>query len=311
LDVTAQIKFNLVDKHHLACTWNEATIDNPVNQGILAVLDHLRSHRRFPFQKLPNGPITDIQQRVGEIASNLIAANVARPLNFPVQRVRWSRANDRFRTVHRLGQILLEQGRAARPEEDDQKSLLLDSAEIWEMFLFHRLRRALETRNPGLVLSWPRDRAANQDYMLEWNKQRGLLLIPDMIIKNSDGRCVAIIDAKYRYFKRPINDRELACQMALYASNYTSDEITPVMVLVYPSIEQLKNEDHREMNSRTKAEIGTGSLNFAGKAVPLLAWAIDLSCNHNPSEFNSGIDRQINNLIERICTEASQLVYQP
>jgi hypothetical protein len=307
LDVATQIKFNLVNKHHLACTWDEATIDNPINQGILTVIDHLRNDRRFPFQNQVNGQTTRFQRQLNEISSSLIAANVARPTHFPARKVRWSRANDRFRSVHRLGRTLLEQGRAAGPEGDDQDSLLLDSAEIWEMFLFHRLRRALTTKCSGLVLSWPRDEMADRRYMLEWNKQRGQLLIPDMIVKGSDGRCVAIIDAKYRHFVSPTQDRELACQMALYASIYTRREVPPVMVLVYPSIRRTRQEDRRDMNAETIAKIGTGSLNVGGTTVPLIAWALDLNCNNDPADFNTVIDKGIQKLIEQICGEAPQL----
>ena len=302
-DVAAQIRFNLVNKHHLACTWDEAITDNPINQGILVVIDHLRRNRRFPFQNRDHEQVTDFQRQLMEINSNLMNANTTILSSFPIGSVKWSRGNDRFKVIHRLGKILVEQGRATGPLGDNHQSFLLDSAEIWEMFLFHRLKRALAEEHPNLVLSWPRDDADDRHHMVEWEGKSGQLLIPDMIIK-CDGKCIAIIDAKYRHFKTPIEDRELASQMALYASSYGEDEPLPVMVLVYPSVTKTKKNEDQRINPKqdcTKSGIGNGFLNFNKKKIPLIAWAIDLNCkDENPPDFNNKIDKEVKKLVERI-----------
>lgn len=301
-DVAAQIKFNLVNQHHLACTWDEATIDNPINQGILVVIDHLRRNRRFPFQNRVHERVTDFQRQLMEIHSNLMNANSTILYSFPTRSVKWSRANDRFKIIHRLGKILIEQGHTTRPLDDNQQSILLDSAEIWEMFLFHRLKRGLATACPNLVLSWPRDDAEDRHHMVEWEGKNGQLLIPDMIVK-CGGECIAIIDAKYRHFKTPIEDRELAIQMALYASSYSDDRSKPVMVLVYPSVTQTKKGEDRPINpvqDCRKSEIGKGLLKFNGKQIPLIAWAIDLDYTGDLSGFDKKIEKAVKNLIDRI-----------
>lgn len=124
-----------------------------------------------------------------------------------------------------------------------------------------------------------------------------------MIIK-CDGNCIAIIDAKYRHFKTPIEDRELASQMALYASSYGEDEPLPVMVLVYPSVTKTKKNEDQRINPKqdcTKSGIGNGFLNFNKKKIPLIAWAIDLNCeDENPPDFNNKIDKEVKKLVERI-----------
>ncbi len=293
LDLERQLTENHLAQHHLACIWNELSFDNPLTQTILATIDHLARQRRYPFHSASSLHSSTINR----VRSDLMAQGVRPSTDAVDQLVSWSRANDTYRAQHELARGLLR-NRGSTSATGFSEALLLDSAEIWELFLFRRLITVVNERNLPLRIHWPRNQPERR-WLMEWEGRSTRLLIPDIIVtETTENPRVAILDAKYRHFSPPSSDPSIADQMALYAMTSSGtdrqDAPPPTMMLVYPAAEGL--------NPGASGILGKGRFHFANHQCPLIAWAVPLlkidGKTNNLQNFYAEVDTSLKQLLD-------------
>jgi 5-methylcytosine-specific restriction endonuclease McrBC regulatory subunit McrC len=225
---------------------------------------------------------------------HLLGLGVTTEIQTPTQ-IRWSRANDAFSFPHQLAQTLLSEGGLSQSGQKQQHTLLIDSAEIWELYLLQALRRLIPG---GYRVEWPRDHA--MDFLLHWEGKNIRGLIPDiLIVDTKTGDVVAIIDAKYRQWQLT-SLAEISEQMAFYAMRIfekQSNSHTPKLVLLYPRCAQ--DEKCTGINSNAPFHLGSGHLQIPQNPT-MTAWAIDIGDVNVDNDFHSHIEDQLKKIIEAL-----------
>jgi hypothetical protein len=232
---------------------------------------------------MDRGAAARVARELKELQTQLLVHGTRRDANLLEEPISWSRANDRYQAVHDFGLAIgRRRGADGAPVEGD--AILLDNAEIWELFLFARLRTIIK-KYPKLEIEWPRERRSRPQMMLEWNGRHTRALIPDIVISEiGDRGRTAIIDAKCRTFASASPDQEtkVADQMALYAMNADAlntvqPATPPTMVLLFPTTQDEKAPEG--LNSDRKSGInGQGKFLFrGGREYRLIAWCVPLS----------------------------------
>lgn len=176
-------------------------------------------------------------ERVRQVLPHLRAAVGSRPKlprKFEIERVRYTPITLPFKQAallsHRIASRL---GYGVTDEAGAAEGILVDVAELWELFVLNCARQALPA---GLRVEHGTT-VGRRDYLLK-SKQadRGMgRLKPDVLVLRRD-RATAVIDAKYKQLafsrERPNGvDRADLYQLAAYASRY---EPEGVAALVYP-----------------------------------------------------------------------------
>lgn len=287
LDLSSQIS-KLVDKHTFACRYDELTYDNPINQGTMLAIRFLKQHGRFPF----NG-VGEHHRITREWQETLLSNGVQTPANFPADIVRWSRSNDGFRAAHRLAELIVGERKASASHGRDLNAFLFDSAEVWELYLYHQLSAALAALGEqfaGFVVHWPRGKRGEPDALLEWQGRKLLFNIPDLNILRPDGTVALVIDAKYRRYRPPTEDPEIVWQMFCYAANANrrDSESWPPTLLLYPRCKNFNNE--------LPCELGRG--HFLASGSPLIAQSLDLPEVAGAAEdWHANVRKQLQSLL--------------
>lgn len=176
-------------------------------------------------------------ERVRQVMPHLRAAVGSRPklpTAFQLERVRYTPITLPFKQAallsHRIASRL---GYSATDEAGRAEGILVDVAELWELFVLNCARRAV----PGGLRIEHGTTVGRRDYLLR-SKQadRGMgRLKPDVLVLRRD-RATAVIDAKYKRLAfslaRPNGvDQADLYQLAAYASRYEPEQIA---ALVYP-----------------------------------------------------------------------------
>ncbi|CAK0751303.1 5-methylcytosine-specific restriction enzyme subunit McrC [Gammaproteobacteria bacterium] len=289
LDVERQIVDNLIERQFLACRWDDLTQDNPINQASYLTIGHLRRHRRFPYAQGKNPLSVELEHW----RERFPLLGVGQANGFPPDKnIRWSRANDGFRMPHRLAKWVVE-NRGEAGGKSSAPAILVDSAEVWELYLRERLKNVVDELNFGLELVWPR--SDRMDYLLDWEGRAVKGLIPDFsIVRSSDGEVVAVLDAKYRGFKPPTEDPEIAVQMAFYSAtinhqNGRSSGKLPFTALIYPKCPGLNVH-------LPTGVFGEGWFRMANRPA-LQTWCVELGDPKNEDEFHKNVEKQLEEMV--------------
>ena len=176
-------------------------------------------------------------ERVRQVLPQLRAAVGSRPklpTAFELARVRYTPITLPFKQAALLShRIASKLGYSATDEPGAAEGILLDIAELWELFVLHCARRAIPS---GFRIEHGTT-AGRRDYLLrseETDSGMGRLK-PDVLVLRG-GRATAVIDAKYKRLapsrERPSGiDQVDLYQLAAYASRYEPERVA---ALVYP-----------------------------------------------------------------------------
>jgi 5-methylcytosine-specific restriction enzyme subunit McrC len=156
------------------------------------------------------------------------------PTAFELERVRYTPITLPFKQAallsHRIASRL---GYSATDEAGAAEGILVDVAELWELFVLNCARRALP---PGLRIEHGAT-IGRRDYLLRSKEaDRGMgRLKPDVLVLRRD-HPAAVIDAKYKRLgyspERPNGiDQADLYQLAAYASRFEPEQVA---ALVYP-----------------------------------------------------------------------------
>ncbi|KXP08708.1 5-methylcytosine restriction system specificity protein McrC [Tsukamurella pseudospumae] len=209
IDVAGTLKLRAAGRPQIASVSRPKNLDNPITRTIVAadrVLDR-RLHR--PGWR---------GERVEEVMPRLRATVGARP-TLPTHRelasVRYTPITLPYRRAAELShQIARHRGLQSCATGDRADGLLIDVAELWELFLVHCARRAFGAANVthGTALT---DGGALLRSQQDPSRTLGRLY-PDIIIGPVENP-VAIIDAKYKPLADPRGvDREDLYQLNAY-----------------------------------------------------------------------------------------------
>jgi len=313
LDLVRQLVDKRVDRQTLACTYDDLTFDNPINRGTRMVIPHLNRRGRFPFHRgKTHGAAVELKQW----QERLEMLGVQESASYPRDSVRWSRANDGYRTAHALGERLVRGHGFRVGEAAIDEAILVDSAEVWEMYLLRRLQTAIQ-RFPGYEVVSPRLHRRDMDWLLVWQGRKAIAQIPDFQIRRiQDGSVVAVLDAKYRRFTAPSEDEGVALQMARYSTTagQRNETVRPVpCALLYPVARTPKGGSGLCEQSGTglnenleNGPIGEGYFLMGADAPRLIAWAIDLPeplSRGEAADHHRAIDEELARVIDKLLEQ--------
>ena len=220
---------------HVASVIRYRDLDNDVSRTLVAaerVLQQAIGHRRWHTP------------RVDEVLPQLLAAVGARPrlpAQRDLQRIRYTPITRGFKQLAELSlRIARQEGFGAQSESGEAEGLLLDVAELWELFLLHCVRHAASgmavehgtTTSERIHLLVPWDSADTRARAVGMGR-----LKPDIIVR--DGERVVVIDAKYKHLRnwrpeRPDGvERSDLYQLAAYLGRLDPDG-KGVGMLLYP-----------------------------------------------------------------------------
>jgi 5-methylcytosine-specific restriction enzyme subunit McrC len=215
-----------------AIAWTERTksLDNPVSRSIVAadnVLGRLLDHSSPRWR---GDRTEEIVTRIRHSVGNRPKLPTRRQLD----RVRYTPIRLPFRPVAELSWSIAQFGGIQNtPSGDDIEGMLIDVAELWELFVLHCAREAFASIEVahGTFVS---DAAFLMYSAADPAAGRGRLL-PDVIVGPRATPC-AIIDAKYKRLSGDYRDPDRGdlYQLAAYLSASTTDICRPAGMLAYP-----------------------------------------------------------------------------
>lgn len=232
LDVQGTIRMRAAGMPGASSVRREKSLDNPISSAIVAAYGELSRWlgSRREAEWMPD--------RVKELLPHLVGAVGWRP-RIPslaeIDRVRLTPITAGFRPLAELSvRIARRRGLYGDASNEGRcKGILLDVAELWELYVLSALKRAW----PGLgVAHGTRD---DSSLALLCNRQGGTLgmLKPDAVVSKG-GRTLAIVDAKYKRLRTstwsPAPQREDLYQLAAYLGRYGRDGDSVLGVLAYP-----------------------------------------------------------------------------
>lgn len=225
LDVPTTLKLRARGRAAVASVERPKIIDNPVARSIV-LADRVLDQRI--------GRAGWRGERVEEIIDRLRTATGSRPTlpsRRELQRVRFTPITLPYRRAGWLSwEIARHRGLRSSAESERVEGLLIDVAELWELFVVHCARRAVGRANVthGTHLQGGRHLLRN----LEDTHSMGRLF-PDLIVGSSD-EPHAIIDAKYKPLAGARGvDRGDLYQLTTYLMAHSG---RPLGMLAYPDL---------------------------------------------------------------------------
>jgi 5-methylcytosine-specific restriction enzyme subunit McrC len=228
LDTRRTIRLIGEGQLRLASVTYDRSLDHPVTRVLV------RAERALA-ERLTNTEWRT--ERVRQVLPHLRAAVGSRPnlpTPFELARVRYTPITLPFKEAALLShRIASKLGYNATDEPGTAEGILIDVAELWELFVLHCARRAI----PAGYRIEHGTTAGRNDYLLHSQKTDSGIgrLKPDILILRGD-RTIAVIDAKYKRLasspQRPSGvDQADLYQLAAYASQYQPEQMA---ALVYP-----------------------------------------------------------------------------
>ena len=216
----------------LASVTRDRIIENPVSRALVAA-------ERVLSQQI--GDREWRTRRVRELLPQLVAAVGSRP-RLPrlgeLRTVRYTPITEPYRKVAQLSyRIARAGGFAASDEAGSADGLLIDVAELWELFVLACIRDVaapLEVEH-GTRLDAPEALLAS----ISMPSRTLGRIRPDIIVRDPTGRVSTIVDAKYKRLvpsrERPLGvDRGDLYQLSSYIARYETDRVI-TGGLAYPS----------------------------------------------------------------------------
>ncbi len=220
LDVPASLRMIAAGGGQVVSIRSERSLDHAASDAIVAAYEVLRRWLGVPDEQW-------MPARAKELIPNLIAVTGARPrvpTKAELDRIRYTPITAGFAPIAELSrQIANRRGFAADVDASGEtKGVLLDVAELWEMYVLSVLRKAAA---PLTVTHGTRDKAATKKMLHSDVTGQGLgTLIPDAIL-HAGGQVQCAVDAKYKSLQPSASapngpQREDLYQMAAYLGRF-------------------------------------------------------------------------------------------
>lgn len=220
LDVAASIRLIASGGREVVSVRSERSLDHAASDAIVAAYGVLRRWLGVPDEQW-------MPARAKELIPHLLAVTGPRPrvpTKAELDRIRYTPITAGFAPIAELSrQIANRRGLAADVEANGEtKGILLDVAELWEMYVLSVLRKVAA---PLTVKHGTRERDASKKLLYSEVNGQGLgTLIPDAILY-AHGDVRGVVDAKYKALHPTTTapqgpQREDLYQMAAYLGRY-------------------------------------------------------------------------------------------
>lgn len=220
LDVAASLRLITAGGGQVVSVRSERSLDHAASDAIVAAYEALRRWLRVPDEQW-------MPARAKELIPYLMVVTGARPrvpTKAELDRIRYTPITAGFAPIAELSrQIANRRGRAADISASGKsKGVLLDVAELWEIYVLSVLRKAA---TPLTVTHGTRDKTATKKLLHSNVTGQGLgTLIPDAIL-HARGRVQGVADAKYKSLHPSASapngaQREDLYQMAAYLGRF-------------------------------------------------------------------------------------------
>ena len=215
LDVPGTIALRSARVPKVASRIERRSVENPVSRAIVLAdrtLASLLGHEKPWRPELADELLKQLRAKVG--------ANPAMPKEREMRRVRYAPITRAFEPVARLSlEIARRRGTLTSGSGDNTSGVLIDVAELWELFLLHCARRALgdgRVHHGTATSSTAHLLVSEADSSIRMGR-----LKPDLLILDGRGRECAVVDAKYKRLRSSIErphgvDRGDLYQLAAY-----------------------------------------------------------------------------------------------
>lgn len=229
LDVPGTVRLRAARVPKVASRTERRSVANPVSRAIVLADRTLGSllGREKPWRpELADELLNQLRAEVG--------VNPPLPKTREIRQVRYAPITRAFEPVARLSlEIARRRGTLTSGSGDDSSGVLVDVAELWELFLLHCARRALGTGRvehgtgssaTAFLLASTADPSARLGR-----------LKPDLLISDERGRERAVIDAKYKRLRNSMErphgvDRGDLYQLIAYIAGHEVE----YGALIYP-----------------------------------------------------------------------------
>jgi len=235
LDIGASLRLVAAGAGEVVSIRSERSLDHAASNAIVAAFEVLRRWLGAPDEHW-------MPARTKELLSHLMSVTGARPrvpTKIELDRIRYTPITAGFAPVAELSrQIANRRGLAADIDASGEtKGVLLDVAELWEMYVLSVLRKAAA---PLAVAHGTREKAASKKLLHSDVTGQGLgTLIPDAIL-HAGVTIRGVADAKYKSLHPSASapngpQREDLYQMAAYLGRFgPADGSVSWGVLAYP-----------------------------------------------------------------------------
>lgn len=250
LDVLASLRLIAAGGGQVVSIRSERSLDHAASDAIVAAYEVLRRWLGVSDDKwLPT--------RAKELLPHLMAVTGARPrvpTKTELDRIRYTPITAGFAPIAELSrQIANRRGLAANIDTDGEtKGVLLDVAELWEMYVLSILRKAAAQLT---VTHGTRDKSATKKLLHSEVSGQGLgTLIPDAILL-SGTTIRGVVDAKYKSLHPSASSpngpqRDDLYQMAAYLGRFQAPAgMMTWGLLAYPFDPAKPDTPHAEQNS--------------------------------------------------------------
>ena len=250
LDVAASLRLIALGHGDVVSVRSERSLSHAGSDAIVAAYEVLRRWLGVPDEQW-------LPARAKELLPHFVAVTGARPrvpTKAELKRIRYTPITAGFGPVAELSrQIANRRGLAADIDAGgDTKGVLLDVAELWEMYVLSVLRKAAA---PLSVTHATREQASFKKLLHSDVTGQGLgVLIPDAIL-HAGNVITGVADAKYKRLHPSAYSpngpqREDLYQMAAYLSRFSSaGNISAHGLLVYPYDSSQPGVAPAELNS--------------------------------------------------------------
>jgi 5-methylcytosine-specific restriction enzyme subunit McrC len=232
LDVPGTVRLRAAGTPGAASLHREKSLDNPISAAVVAA--HAELSRWLGSRRESEW----LPERVKDLLPHLVAAVGPRPrvpTQAEIDRVRLTPITAGFRPLAELSaRIAGRRGLAGNASDEGRcKGVLLDVAELWELYVLAVLRRAW----PGLDVGHGTRESATMALLTNDRGEPLGFLKPDALVGRG-GRTDAVVDAKYKRLRpTPWNaapQREDMYQLAAYLGRYGDAAGVIQGALVYP-----------------------------------------------------------------------------
>ena len=250
LDVASSLRMIAADSGQVVSIRSERSLDHAASDAIVAAYQVLRRWLGVPDDQW-------MPARAKELIPHLMAVTGARPrvpTKAELDRIRYTPITVGFAPIAELSrQIANRRGLATDIDKDGEtKGVLLDVAELWEMYVLSVLRKAA---SPLSVTHGTREKAATKKLLHSDVTGQALgTLIPDAII-HSGPIIRGVVDAKYKSLHPSASSpngpqRDDLYQMAAYLGRFqASAGIMTWGVFAYPIDPSRTGVPPAELNS--------------------------------------------------------------
>ncbi len=251
LNISKHIKHNLFDQSKFYCDFRKLTMDTTINQTI-----------RYTY-KLLQKEYGHILGDIGEYDLMLQSFGVnSKEVSLKdISNIRYSKLNFHYKKVMELSSLIIKKESKTSDVNSnnyDSFAYFIDIAELWENYLLKVLQRGL----PEYYIYSPNEKGGASLF-----DDGSRSIRPDIIIEKN-GKIVAILDAKYKWYKKigstacdiDCVSRDDLYQMTTYLYHY-GKETENILGLFVAPVEQNDEENPKILNNNNH-RIGILNLNI-------------------------------------------------